>query len=135
MLIADYTIIFLLLLILLLVFLSMKYSKVLLFYLGIFLWVFLTVFWEKILKRSWFNFESLNSLWNNFEKFFADSIIVNFFTENIKIVLFLTLALLFYRLTYYTALVLLHFIKWLSISIIDWVWNKKEKKDEKTTST
>jgi len=131
---SDYILIFLFILVLLLIFLSMKYFKVLLFYLWMFLWIFLSIFWKSILQKSWFDFQFLNNLGSHFSNFFSDSNIIKFFTENIKLVLFLTIGLLFYKISYYIILILLHFIKWSTINILDWISNKKEKRKSDNVS-
>lgn len=132
---SDFFLILLLCLVLLLIFLSIKYFKVLLFYLWIFLWVFLWIFWKSILIKSWLNFDFINNLFINFKFFFNDSVIISFFTENIKLLLILTTALVFYKVTYYLILIFIHFINWSSVSLLNWIWNKKEKKSTLNSSS
>jgi len=124
----DYIFIFLVFLIILLFYLAIKYFKVLLFYLGFFLGIFLSIFWESIFEKSGFTFTFIDYLKNSLSNFFENSYIVNFFNNHIKLVFFLILAILFYKITYYTILIILHFIKWLSVSLLTWISNKREAK-------
>jgi len=126
---SDYILISLFFWIILLIFLGMKYFRVLLFYLWIFLGFFLAIFWRFILEKSWFNFGFLNNIWSIFSEFFKDSEIMKFFLNNMKLVLFLVVSLLFYKVLYYVILILIYFIKWLFSNIINWVSNRKKKID------
>lgn len=130
---SDYVLIFLFLSVILLIFLSMKYFKILLLYLWIFLWFFITILWISLLEKSWYNFTWFNNLLNNFENFFKNSYIINFFLDNIEIFLFIIITLVFYKWVYYIIIILLHFLKWFSFNTIDWISNKKDS--DKTLET
>lgn len=123
---SDYVLIFLFLSVILLIFLSMKYFKILLLYLWIFLWFFITILWISLLEKSWYNLTWFNNLLNNFENFFKNSYIINFFLDNIEIFLFIIITLVFYKWVYYIIIILLHFLKWFSFNTIDWISNKKD---------
>lgn len=130
---SDYVLIFLFLSVILLIFLSMKYFKILLLYLWIFLWFFITILWISLLEKSWYNLTWFNNLLNNFENFFKNSYIINFFLDNIEIFLFIIITLVFYKWVYYIIIILLHFLKWFSFNTIDWISNKKDS--DKTLET
>lgn len=127
---SDYVFIFLTLLIILLFYLAIKYFKVLFFYLWVLLWVLLWTYWKIFLEDKEFNLWFLKTFIWNIEKFFSDSKIVNFLWENLSLLFILFIIALFHRFFYYLSLILLHFLKWLSSSILTWLSNRKDRKSK-----
>jgi len=125
----DYIFIFLILLIILLFYLAMKYFKFLFFYLWVFLWILLWTFWKIFIEDNNFNLGFLNTFFNNISEFFSKSKIVNFLSENLNWLFLLFVIALFHRFFYYLLLILLHFFKWLSTSVLNWISNRKKRKN------
>ena len=128
---SDYVFIFLVLLIILLFYLAIKHFKFLFFYLWVLLWIFIWIYGKIFIESENFNLGFLDLLVSNIGNFFRDSIIVQFLSNNLIWFFWLLFILLFHRFFYYSSLVLLHFFKWFTTGVLDWIWNRKEKKEYK----
>ena len=124
----DYIFIFLIFLLILLFYIAIKYFKYLLFYLWVFVGFLVSVYWNIFLEKKDYNLWFLKVLFNNINNFFSHSKIVEFLVNNLWIVFFIFIVLLFHRFFYYLVLILLYFLKWFSISLINWINSKKSIK-------
>ncbi len=125
----DYIFILLIFLTILLFYLAIRYFKFLFFYLWILVWVLLWIFWKIFFEDNKFNLAFLNVLLKNISDFFSKSKIVNLLAENSGWLFSIFFILLFHRFFYYLFLILLYFIKWFTTSILNWIWNRKKKRN------